>query len=66
MVEPTYNSIGEFANTYGISRKDMSRYIALGVVKPRKTQHGAAEMSETDMVRIVQHNTNKREKNNHD
>ena len=54
MVEPTFNSIGEFANTYGISRKEMSRYITLGVVKPRKTQHGAAELSETDMMRIAQ------------
>lgn len=66
MVEPTYNSIGDFANTYGISRKEMSRYITLGVVKPRKTQHGAAELSETDMMRIAQYNTNQREEKNHD
>jgi predicted site-specific integrase-resolvase len=64
MVEPTYNSIGEFAETYGISRKEMSRYITLGVVKPRKTQHGAAELSETDAMRIAQYNTKNRE-NNH-
>ncbi len=64
MVEPVYNSIGEFADTYGITRKEMSRYITLGVVKPRKTQHGAAELSETDMMRIAQYNTNQRIKNN--
>lgn len=65
MVEPTYNSIGEFANTYNIPRQEMSRYITLGVVKPRKTRHGAAELSETDMMRIAQYNTNQRIKNNH-
>ena len=64
MIEPTYNSIGEFADTYGIPRKEMSRYITLGVVKPRKTQHGASELSETDMMRIAQYNTNQRIKNN--
>lgn len=44
----------------------MSRYITLGVVKPRKTQHGAAELSETDMMRIAQYNTQKREESNND
>ena len=66
MVEPTYNSIGEFADTYGITRKDMSRYITLGVVKPRKTQHGSTQLSETDMMRIAQYNTKNREEKNHD
>ncbi len=65
MVEPTYNSIGEFANAYNIPRQEMSRYIMLGVVKPRKTQHGASELSETDMMRIAQYNTSQRIKNNH-
>lgn len=60
MGEPVYHSIGEFADTYGISRKEMSRYITLGVVKPRKTQHGASQLSETDMMRIVQYNTKQR------
>jgi hypothetical protein len=36
------------------------------VVKPRKTQHGAAELSETDMMRIAQYNTQKREESNND
>ncbi len=65
MPEPTYNSIGEFADTYHIPRREMIRYITLGVVKPRKTQHGAAKLSETDMMRIAQYNTKQRIKNNH-
>ena len=60
MIEPVYNSIGEFAETYGITRKEMSRYITLGVVKPRKAQHGAAELSETDAMRIARYNTYQR------
>ena len=62
MIEPTYGSFGEFSETYGISRNDLSRYITLGVVKPRRSQHGTAELSETDMVRIAQYNTEQREK----
>lgn len=62
MIEPTFGSIGEFSEFYSIPRNDLSRYITLGVVKPRRSQHGTAEMSETDMVRIAQYNTEQREK----
>lgn len=62
MSEPVYNSIGAFVSVYDIPREDMNRYILLGVVKPRKTRHGGTQLSETDMMRIVQYNTREREK----
>jgi hypothetical protein len=62
MIEPVYNSFGEFAEVYKFTRQELNGYIQHGVVKPRRKPHGAVEMSETDMVRIAQYNTAQREK----
>lgn len=62
MGEPVYHSIGEFSAAYDISRDDMNRYILIGIVRPQKIRHGGTQLYETDMMRIVQHNTREREK----
>lgn len=62
MVEPTYNTISEFADAYKLERRELNRLIALGVIKPRR-DHGNSVLSETDMMRIVKYNTEKRLKN---
>lgn len=61
MGEPVYGSVREFADTYGIPRQKMNHYIAIGVVKPRRTG-GNSRLTETDMMRIARHNTRMREK----
>ena len=58
MVE-TY-TVSEFAEKYRFSdRREVTRYIALGVIKPRR-ERGNSVLSETDMMRIAQYNTTQR------
>lgn len=58
-------SIGEFAQRYRFrDRREVTRYIALGVIKPIRI-HGNSRLGENDMMRIAQYNTNQRIKNNH-
>ena len=64
MTEPTYRSTLEFADAYGIERRELSRLIGLGVIKPRR-ERGNSVLSETDMMRIAQYNTTQRIKNTH-
>lgn len=59
MPEPTYRSTLEFADAYGIERRELSRLIGLGVIKPRR-ERGNSVLSETDMMKIVRYNTARR------
>lgn len=52
MNEPTYSSIGEFAETYGFTRREMSRLIARGEFTPRRNR-GNSVLTETDFVRYM-------------
>ena len=52
MNEPTYSTVGEFAEAYGFTRREMSRLIAQGEFKPRRN-HGNSVLSETDFVRYL-------------
>lgn len=64
MAEPVYYSIAEFETAYGLDRTEVNRYIALGVIQPRRVG-GNSILTETDMMRIVRYNTTQRIKNNH-
>lgn len=52
MNEPTYSSVGEFAEAYGFTRREMSLLIAQGEFTPRRN-HGNSVLSETDFVRYL-------------
>lgn len=65
MVEPSYKSTREFADTYGIDRDDLNRAIAAGAVKPRRN-HGNSVLTETDMIKYVRWNTERNKEKNHD
>lgn len=61
---PQRYTISEFADRYRFrDRREVTRYIALGVIKPIRI-HGNSRLDENDMMRIVQYNTNQRIKNN--
>ena len=58
-------SIGEFARRFRFGdRREVTRYIALGVIKPIRV-HGNSVLTENHMMDIVEYNTNQRIKNNH-
>ena len=58
-------SIGEFARRFRFrDRREVTRYIALGVIKPIRV-HGNSVLTENHMMDIVEYNTNQRIKNNH-
>lgn len=65
MVEPIYHSVREFAENYGFTRTEMNHLIGSGVIEPRRI-HGNTVLTETDMMKIVQHNTAARQKKNPD
>lgn len=61
---PETYSIGEFAERYRFrDRREVTRYIALGVIKPQRV-HGNSVLTENHMMDIVKHNTKRRY--NHD
>lgn len=62
MVEPTYSTIGEFADAYKIERRELNRLIVLGIIKPRR-ERGNSILSETDMMKIAKYNTKRRQSN---
>ena len=58
-------SISEFAQRYRFGdRREVTRYIALGVIKPMRI-HGNSRLNENHMMDIVEYKTNQRIKNNH-
>lgn len=58
-------SIGEFAERYRFrDRREVTRYIALGVIKPIRI-HGNSRLNENHMMDIAEYNTRQRIKNNH-
>lgn len=62
---PETYTISEFAERYRFrDRREVTRYIALGVIKPIRI-HGNSRLGKNDMMRIAQYNTNQRIKNNH-
>lgn len=61
MAEPVYRSVREFVETYGFTRQEISHFIGLGVIEPRR-DHGNSVLTETDMMKIVRYNTENREK----
>lgn len=64
IVMPETYSISEFAERYRFrDRREVTRYIALGVVKPIRI-HGNSRLVENDMLKIAEYNTNQRIKNN--
>lgn len=64
IVMPENYSISEFAERYRFrDRREVTRYIALGVVRPVRVR-GNSRLTENDMMRIAQYNTKRRY--NHD
>lgn len=62
---PETYTVSEFAKRYRFrDRREVTRYIALGVIKPIRI-HGNSRLGENDMMRIAQYNTTQRIKNNH-
>ena len=56
-------TIGEFAEKYRFrDRREVKRYIALGVIKPMRV-HGNSELNENHMMDIVKYNTQRRNNN---
>lgn len=61
---PETYTVGEFAERYRFrDRREVTRYIALGVIKPIRI-HGNSRLVENDMLKISEYNTNQRIKNN--
>lgn len=57
-------TVGEFAERYRFrDRREVTRYIALGVIKPMRV-HGNSVLTENHMMDIVKYNTKRR--NNHE
>lgn len=53
-------TVGEFAERYRFrDRREVTRYIALGVIKPMRV-HGNSVLTENHMMDIVKYNTNQR------
>lgn len=60
---PESYTIDEFAKRYRFrDRREVRRYIALGVVQPMRI-HGNSRLTENDMMKIVEYNTRHKERN---
>ena len=56
-------TIDEFTKRYRLrDRREVIRYIALGVVRPMRIR-GNSRLTENDMIKIVKYNTEKRVEN---
>lgn len=57
---PETYTIAEFTERYRFrDRREVTRYIALGVIKPIRI-HGNSVLTENDMMDIVKYNTKRR------
>ncbi len=55
-------TVDEFAKQYRFrDRREVRRYIALGVIQPMRV-HGNSKLTENDMMKIVEYNTKNKNK----
>lgn len=63
---PETYTIGEFAEKYRFrDRREVLRYIALGVIRPMR-RGGNSVFTENDAMKIAIYNTKKEERKQHD